>query len=98
MENIGIYIFLGGVVCANTHEKCAGVHNGMPMHGIGISMELHVPTIYIKCCYTMVYVPGICLWCCRLLFFGCMSYTFCFFICFKNTKIYLKHYRGKGVG
>ena len=38
LENIEIYLFLGGVFSGNTHEKCAGIHKGIPMVYFGSYM------------------------------------------------------------
>ena len=58
MENKGIYKFLSGLLW------------GIQGHPHGIFWRLHVPTICLRCCYLMFYVPAISLWFCKLLSFG----------------------------
>ena len=65
-ENIFFYKFLGGVFSGNTRKKGAGVYNGIPMVYFGGYV------LYQQYVYSVVYVPAICLWCCKSLSFGCI--------------------------
>ena len=60
------YKFLGGVFSGNTRKKCVGVYNGIPMVYFGGYV------LYQQYVYSVVYVPAICLWCCKSLSFGCI--------------------------
>ena len=64
-ENIFFYKFLGGVF--------SGISLSIQGYPHGIFWRLHV--LYqqcLQCCFLMVYVPAICLWCCKLLSFCCI--------------------------